>query len=161
MAAMEQPSTKDNSRRWCTVGYAVRLAVALTCASIAVALIHGPGGTLLSQWQASQEGGSLIVPASTYVTSTVALFFTGLLVAGLPSFMAVLLRPRPASSRAVLRRLMVGPLIAGLLIFGLSLAWGAVYLDRALVITVVAGLIFAAAGVIAKVVRIPTTGAVT
>lgn len=131
----------------------MRLGAALVIASVIVGGVLGPGNLLLNRLETALIGGELWYPDWMYWQAAFLEIALGLLIAGLASFAAVLLRPRP-SARSVLRRLMVGPAIAGSLLVILSLMWGGAGLHRVLAMTAFACAMFMGVGVLARVTRV-------
>jgi hypothetical protein len=142
------------SGRWVTRGYAIRVVLALLSATVLVGFVNGGSRALQADGLTMLNG----------VTGEAALFWYqvgqetiyGLLLAALPSFLAVFhgLRPTPA---AVIRRLLVGPLVAGSVVCGVSALWGWQLLYPALVMTATACVGFVLVGVLFRLTDVPPT----
>lgn len=139
--------------RWWSTGFAVRLGVTLVVACIIVGGLLGPGSLLLNQLEAAWAGVSLWYPGWMYWQAAWTAIVPGAIIAGSSSFAAVLRRQRPTSG-GVLRRLTVGPVVAGALLAVLSLSfpgWGTL---RVLAMTAIAAGIFVVAGMLAGLTKI-------
>jgi hypothetical protein len=151
-------STEEVSGRWVTRGYAVRVVLALITATLLVGFVNGGSRALQSDGLIMLNGVTGEVPLFWYrVGNEVA---GGLLLAALPSFLAVFhgLRPTPA---AVIRRLLVGPLVAGFVVCGLSALWGWQLLYIAVAMTATACVGFVLVGVLFRLTEVPPAGTVT
>ena len=146
-------STEEPVDRWVTRSYATRAVFALVVATLVVGFING----------ASRAAGDEGLVMMNGVEGQPALFWyrvqfetVGGLVAAVPSGFAVLLRARPTPA-AVIRRLLVGPLIAGTLLCLLSAPWGWAPLGTALGMTATACGGFVVAGLLFGLTNVPPT----
>ena len=123
-------------------------------ASVIVGGVLGPANLLLNRLEAFWGGGSLWYPDWMYWQAALIETLFGVLIAGGASFSAIVLWPRPATGRAVLCRLFVGPTTAGALLTILSLLSGGSGLLRVLTMTAIACVVFAIAGILARVTSV-------
>jgi len=139
--------------RWWSTEYAVRLGVALAIASVIVGGVLGPANLLFNRLETAWAGGELWYPDWMYWQAALIQITLGGVVAGGASFASVLLRPRPKAG-AVLRRLMVGPMIAGLLLAIVSVLYSGAGMERAIVMTFLACLVFVGAGMLFRLTKV-------
>lgn len=151
---MSQPSVTDERSRWQSRGYIARLAITLLLASVLVGGVNGPGLLLMGQLDMARAGGSLWYPDWMYWQAAAMQIVLGILIAGGASFAAVMWMRR-FSPGAVLRRLTVGPLVAGALWLTVSLMFGGAGMPSVLAMTSLAVGVFLIAGLAAGLTRLP------
>lgn len=149
---MSDSSVKDERTRWQSKGYTARLGLALLLASIFVGGLNGPGLLLINRIEMARSGGSLWYPDWMYWQSAGMHIVLGILIAGGASFAAVMWMRR-FSPGAVLRRLMIGPLVAGALWAGVSLMFGGAGMLTVMAMTTLAVGLFVLAGLAAGLTR--------
>lgn len=140
--------------RWWTAGYAARLTIALVLAGAVVGAVLGPLELLFGQFLVASSGGSLSYPPWMYGQSAWIYALFGVLIGSGGSLAAVLLLPRPATTRALLMRISTGPMIAGGLLLVLSLFWGGSGVPSVLIETAFGCAVFVLASVLARAARL-------
>lgn len=143
---------------WWSTDYAIRLGLAVVLASTIVGGIVGPADLMINRLEAP----GLWYPDWMYWQAAWLNILLGIAIAGSASFGAVVLSRRPTRRRDVVRRLLVGPLIAGALLVILSLLWGGLALPRILVQTAFGCALFVGVGALFRVLspggpRVPET----
>lgn len=106
----------------------------------------------------ARDGGSLWYPDWMYWQTAWNHIVLGAVIAGTISFVAVM-QIRRFTAEAVLRRLAIGPLVAGMILAGVSLMFGGAGMLPVVAMTALAVGIFVVAGLAAGLTRLPAQAA--